>query len=233
MLTDIFHVKFAHPKDGVTEVAFAGPRQGADGRARLELEMGLAEGPVYVTYSLIAHPPGHLALVGLRLAVPLQTGLPPGNALTAETLRHVRIGDYVRFLEPILDHLRSEARSGQVARMRAAGFGFLLDGRIPMGRTRQDRDPRPRVGRPRLSDQLLARVARAYLDALQRHSDRPVLDAAARLHERPERVRDLLHRARRRGLLEGSKSGVAGGALTTGGRALLRQQTKRGKRRSQ
>jgi hypothetical protein len=227
-LTDIFWVTFPEPVDGVTRVELAGPSQGADGaRPQLMVQVDRVEG-VSVIYRLIAHPPGRLALIGLRLEVPLQAGMPPGTTLTAETLRHVRIGDYVRFLEPILERLRNHP--GKVARMRSAGFAFLLDGGAPMARTRRDRDPRRRVGRPRLSDQLLARVARAYLDALRRHSDRPVLDAAARLHERPERVRDLLHRARRRGLLEGSKSGVAGGTLTTSGRTLLRTTKRRSPR---
>jgi hypothetical protein len=234
VLSDVFQVPFREPVDGVTQAILAGPRRGADGHAHLQVHLEL-EGAVSVTYRLLAHPPGHLALIGLNLTVPLQAGGPPASLLTAETLRRVRIGDYVRFLEPMVEHLRNTANPGSLARMRAAGFGFLLDGGLTRARMPRDREPRSRAGRPRLSDVLLARVARAYLDALQRQSAQPVVDAATRLRERPERVRDLLHRARRRGLLEGNKSGVAGGTLTMRGRALLRRhaskpEKKRGRR---
>jgi hypothetical protein len=244
-------VVFWKPKDPqmAPTIYLVGPRQGTDGRAHLEVISDF-EGATVVTYDLIAQPPGQLALVGLhvgtgpvrlgaaeevheRTSVPLKEPSGAPAPLTAETLRRVRIGDYVRFLEPVLEHLRNPAGwsaariAARIARFRAAGFGFLVDG------TEKPRMPARRgshAGRPRLSNQVLARAVSAYLGALERDSARPVLDAATRLGERPERLRDLLHRARLRGLLAGSKSGTAGGALTALGRAALRQTKRRNPR---
>ena len=210
------------PEDGVSAVMLAGPRPDAElGRPVLTLRVDLLDGPLSVTYRLIAFPPGQLAVIEMRQTVPLEPGHLPESVLTAEALSHVRIGDYVRFLDLLLPRLRRHP--GQCAQMRQFGFGFLIDGPPPRSRRRKRR---PGAGRPPLSDALLARAARLYLDALKRKSDRPVLDAAVRLHERPERVRDFLNRARRNGLLTRLKIGIAGGRLTPRGWAALRARRK-------
>jgi hypothetical protein len=201
----------------------AGPKLDATGRPHISVVAPLDD-TWQVVYDLIAHPPGQLALIELRI-IPRVAN--PTSGLTSATYRGVRVRDYVRYLEPILGWLRGPHPNAarHAGWLRKAGFGFLLDGRVvprtSTGRTRQG------PGRPRLSDLMLARMARAYLDALARDSSRPVLDAAARLGEKPERVRDLLHRARLRGLLEGATSGAAGGTLTARGRALLDEQSER------
>jgi hypothetical protein len=51
-----------------------------------------------------------------------------------------------------------------------------------------------------------------------------VLDAAKQIGETPERVRDLLHRARVRGLLMKTISGRAGGGLTPEALAILSRE---------
>lgn len=218
----------------------AGPVLDVTGRAHLHV-MAVLDEAWGICYDLIARPPGQLLLIGVRVELAwaaIQNNAAPPRGLTAATLRGVRIGDYVRDLGPLLEAIRRRPQGRALAgggrtmtavALRKAGFGFLLDGPA----TRPARGGQPR-GRPRLNDLLLARTAQAYLQALERGSGRPVLDAAARLGEKPERVRDLLHRARRRGLLVGEKNGAAGGALTAPARELLaatkRTTTRRRKR---
>jgi hypothetical protein len=89
----------------------------------------------------------------------------------------------------------------------------------PLHRTVEPR----RRGRRRLPDDVLLRAAVAYVAAVERHSEQPVLDAAKQIGETPERVRDLLHRARVRGLLMKTISGRAGGGLTPDALAIVNQ----------
>src|SRR5262245_61905914 len=121
-----------------------------------------------VKYDLVVDPPGRLVLIGVRVSLP--PGIkPPAGGLTAATLRRLRVGDYVRHLEPVLDRIRRDRGMAKAAAgLRQQGFGFLLDGISA---------PRPSIGqrtarrgRPTLSDRLLAHTAAAYIAALGRNS---------------------------------------------------------------
>jgi hypothetical protein len=82
---------------------------------------------------------------------------------------------------------------------------------------------RKRPGRAGRTDLDYARVAAAYVAALD--DPAPVQKVAAQLHLSPSSVRDLLHEARshRRGLLTKLKRGKAGGALTPKALQLLKE----------
>lgn len=180
-------------------------------------------GPWEVEWHLVVDPPGRLVLVGTT--VRLRYGVrPPAGGLTGGTLDRLRVGDYMKHLDPLLQYFRRASTPSAVraaAGLRRDGFRFLLDGppATPPGPARIRRR-----GRPRLSDRDLARSAEAYIAAVRRGSRRPVLDAADELGEDAERVRDHLHRARGRGLLAASLKGAAGGTLTATARALLRRR---------
>jgi hypothetical protein len=81
------------------------------------------------------------------------------------------------------------------------------------------RAPGPRGHR----DEYYALVALAYVICINDGSEQPVQDAAALLDADPAHIRDCLHRARRRGLLEEVPRGHAGGGLTEKGLDALRK----------
>jgi hypothetical protein len=54
---------------------------------------------------------------------------------------------------------------------------------------------------------------------------------ARRRRQPPSRVRDMVHAARRRGLLSRHRPGVRGGELTDRAKTLLRRETSRRQRR--
>lgn len=103
--------------------------------------------------------------------------------------------------------------------VKTGGKARLFTGRT--GEKARKRDPRR--GRP---DVFYARVARRYAQ-LQRF--RNVVERIARERkESPERVRDMILTARRRGLLTNPPTqGKRGGVLTRKGQALLRRKAKR------
>jgi transposase-like protein len=79
-------------------------------------------------------------------------------------------------------------------------------------------DPRPgRRGRP---DVFYAELAKQYVDLLAEGST-PTKDLAERLGYSASSIRDLIHQARRRGLLTRASKGLAGGELTENARRLL------------
>jgi hypothetical protein len=81
--------------------------------------------------------------------------------------------------------------------------------------------PHSRAPRQRLPMTYYAELAAEYVAALERGDQRPIQTMAAARGIVVHRVRDLLHRARVRGLLSASEPGRTGGALTPKARALL------------
>ena len=75
----------------------------------------------------------------------------------------------------------------------------------------------------RADDLELAELAAEYLWTVATGSRRPVVDLAARRFERVGRTREMLGRARARGILAGAGRGRPGGALTEKGRRLLEE----------
>jgi hypothetical protein len=90
-----------------------------------------------------------------------------------------------------------------------------------------------RPGRKGREDSFYAAVAAAYVDAIERGSRKPVVDAADTLSEawggthEPTYVRDLLHVARQRGLLTRPPKGRAGGQLTDKACVLIQREDTR------
>jgi hypothetical protein len=82
--------------------------------------------------------------------------------------------------------------------------------------------PAPAVASAMEADDLeLAELAAEYLWTVATGSRRPVVDLAARRFLRVGRAREMLGRARARGILAGAGRGRPGGALTEKGRRLL------------
>jgi hypothetical protein len=110
-------------------------------------------------------------------------------------------------------------------------FPFLVGGEPPKSWARADRPAKATRGRPALREEDLLRVVAAYVKALEGRSRHPVQDAAKRLGKTPDRLRDLLHKARVRGLLTFPLQGRASGQLTPRAKALLPQKTPQTRRR--
>lgn len=81
-----------------------------------------------------------------------------------------------------------------------------------------------RPGRGGRDDFYFASVAADYVAALRKNSRNPVAALASMRGVSPATVRNLVHEARRRGLLTPSLAGRAGGELTEKAKALLREQ---------
>ena len=174
-----------------------------------------------VEYTLVGQPRG-LALLELRVLPRPGVPLPVGG-LSAQVLRAVRVSAPIDSVEQILRLLRGpETRIGRELQ----GFlGPLLE--PPAPRPAAKGEPGPGPGRRPLAAALLLRVAQAYVGAVKRKSSRAVIETAEELGETADRVRDLLNRARKRGLLTGATSGRAGGALSPKALALLKARSKK------
>jgi hypothetical protein len=134
----------------------------------------------------------------------------PRGGITVRLLRRLRPGQPLRFVSGLLQRLRTEAPET------ARALGWTL----PPAPTPPSL-PRPRRGRPGRTDLFYARVAAEYVHAVQAGSPYPVADLARRRRQPPARVRDMIHTARRRGLLSPHRRGVRGGELTDRANALL------------
>jgi len=96
----------------------------------------------------------------------------------------------------------------------AEQIGVSLD--VDLNEFENNRRP-GRRGRP---DLYYAELAKQYVDLLA-ESSTPTKDLAQRLNYSPSSTRDLLHQARRRGLLSSPATGLAGGELTEKAKRLL------------
>lgn len=138
------------------------------------------------------------------------TEAPPGG-LTARLLRQVRVGEHMKVMGQILEKFAGELK--------------------PLGLTMPPprRAPRPMKIRERSHgrDDLYARLAEAYVAAFNAGSRTPAADVARRWKLGPDgaaKVRNLLFKARRRGMLsDGPGGSKAGGELTDKARAILRR----------
>lgn len=146
----------------------------------------------------------------------------PTGGLSARLLRKIRPGLVQEQMAQILAGL-SKLPSGATL-FEPDG----LIGRLGLAPTRPA-DVSHRGRRP-LPDSDYARIAAAYVSAIQSGNRRPV-EAVAKKHKLSlDRARDLIHKARVRGFLTyPSKQGRAGGMLTPKSRAVLETtKTKKG-----
>lgn len=126
----------------------------------------------------------------------------PSGGLPADLLRHVSVTEPRRF-------------GGEFSQ-------WLEKNRKRRARKAAQRTERssPKRGRPARSDRQLARVARAYVESAT-ESRSPVADVASQLRLTPAQVRNILSRARRKGLLSPTQPGRSGGQLSDYARDLL------------
>jgi hypothetical protein len=135
----------------------------------------------------------------------------PAGGITHRLLRELRVGHHLAEMGKILADVRKQGG----AEVMLADHGLTSpDPQSAPGRRR---------GRKPFPDFFYAEVARDYVDAIERGSSNPTLDAAQRLpRARRRRVRDILHEARNRDLLTKALPGRRhGGDLTDKARAVL------------
>jgi hypothetical protein len=156
--------------------------------------------PVIVGLSVLRYNPASRWDPDKPYALPAP---PTADGVTSDVLRSVPLGDVTMTVN---HHLR------------------VLDAIEPARARRR----LPKAARRRLSEHELAMWAHEYVKQL-RSSRRPIADLAERHGESAERVRDLLHTARERGLLTKGRRGVAEGELTEKGRDALKKR-RRGRR---
>lgn len=87
--------------------------------------------------------------------------------------------------------------------------------------------PAPRPGRTGHTDTYYAQIAALYADRVARRVTSPHKDIAKHLHVTPEYVRDLVHDARKRGMLTPAARGRAAGELTQKAMDLLNEEDAR------
>jgi hypothetical protein len=136
----------------------------------------------------------------------------PRGGITARVLRRVRVRAYLTRMSEVVRQLRVEAPAW------APRYGWAVIDPTAPGAARPGARRGPK-GRP---DSFYAEVAREYVKAVERGSYRPVADLARRRRASPTKVRDMIRRARARGLLTLEGPGKRGGLLTERAETLLR-----------
>lgn len=141
-----------------------------------------------------------------------------GDGLTARTLRTVPLGELqARLQETALTTLKAATASLEAA---ATMDSTVRREAEHLRRTTRDAfHKRRRPGRAGRPDIEYARIADLYVRALA--TPRPVVTLSRELHLSQSQVRNLLHAARRRGLLTAAPAGRPGGQLTEKARQLL------------
>ena len=139
-----------------------------------------------------------------------QAEVPPGG-LTARLLREVRIGEHVRHFTKSLQGSLQTWRSPPIASGQPAPWGWPPErgGFVPPAVRNIHR-----LGRKGRPDLFYAKLARQYVTRLRSGSARPVKEIATAQSLPQERVRDMIHEARKRGLLTRFEQGRPGGELT-------------------
>jgi hypothetical protein len=133
----------------------------------------------------------------------------PRGGITAAMLRRLGVGAALRAASRAFEQMRAVRSELPAAWPHAEAFV-------------SDPPARRGPGRPGMPDHALAELARDYLAALGAGSRSPAIDVARRRRLSPARVRDLMFKARRRGILTpATMPGRHGGDLTARGRALL------------
>ncbi len=140
----------------------------------------------------------------------------PRGGITKRLLGRVPMRELAGHLRGLLraSATAGDARAERIQRIFPEAQGLEL-----IERPRSERG----TGRP---DWFFARLAVEYADAVATGSRRPVAELAARRHFTPEKIRDMLHEARERGLLSKGRRGVAGGEPTPRAKELLKQRAK-------
>ena len=188
-----------------------------DGKWRVRIELAPQSGRLVVAELHVEPQDKGQRELGLLARVPMA-------GITSRFLQRIRVQASA---QAITDKLRSPHESERleyVTLVVATGAEHLLGTLRP-----EPGAPGPRRGRPPIATARLLDAATAYAAAAKHGSEQPVVEAAAALGLEVGRVRDLVHRARRRGLLTPAQWGQSGGGLTPAALALLGKG--KGKRR--
>lgn len=141
--------------------------------------------------------------------------VPPGGVPSA-LLRDVKIDQHLKEYWPkIIRQIRRQYGDDAVF-----GSGGMASRH---GFTQVAEEVRRRTGRRGHDDLFYARFASGYIDQLARRSSTPTRDLAESLHYSQSYVRDVISRARKRGLLTQSPRGRPGGQLTEKALQVLEQ----------
>jgi hypothetical protein len=135
----------------------------------------------------------------------------PRGGLSASVVRSIRVGAHLQAGEDILAVMRTK---GHLDEQSDEQIGRSVRRRM------QDR-----------STLDLARLAKRYVDALQRGSRRPIHDIATEDRVEASTIRMAIYRARQRGLLTKPKQGSRGGTLTPAAAQLLKRTSRKGGRK--
>jgi hypothetical protein len=156
----------------------------------------------------------------------------PIGGLTSRLLRRVPVHEHLRFTGDLLRHLKhpSTLQYGRGAKNIAKILGVEL-GRASSVTTRPAVTTARRGGRPPTPEDVLLAAAATYSEAVAKRRH-PVQTTAKKLRVTLGRARDLIHRARLRGLLTPVPQGRGGGELTARARALLLKVERRKARRT-
>jgi hypothetical protein len=163
-------------------------------------ELGISELRIFPRETDDRRWPGEWSAETLGYRAPFHLG-----GITTAILRGIRLGEHRTLATNRVRERRAIVMRVQKAEIEQGLLhGIALD--VPDER---------RPGRPRnLSDQDILLVAHAYVEGQAKEPRRPRQFAAKRLGLSSERVRDLLHVARKRGFLSSTNPGYSGGGLT-------------------
>jgi hypothetical protein len=166
---------------------------------------------VFPRESLNGRPPGNWTaeLLGVHASVP-QGGIP------GDLLRHVRLGVTKEFGPAFSRWFKGAPRRGTAQR--------------PRGKRSQSVPAAtpPKRGRPTdRGDRFYAQLASDYMKALSGGNGNPVAVVARERSLEQAQVRDMVHQARKRGFLSGTRRGRSGGHLTAKALDALRSRSRR------
>lgn len=202
-----------------TDDAWVEMRHPDDARWTIAARFGWQAGALGITEVRIVptEEAGRERQAGQWAADVLGTKAPfPAGGVTATLLRRLRPGELRRAGWQTFHRIAQEDADffprGLFAKVKGEVPDDLL-GRLSAKTRRAGR-------RQRLDDLTLARVAAAHVQACAQ-SHRPAVEVGQRFGWKPDRVRDLIRHARRRGLLTPATTTKVGGELTPQALALL------------
>ncbi len=151
----------------------------------------------------------------------------PVGGITQEVVRRVPLGSCGPYLLAYKSSVESSGIGGLRQHLAAFSAAAARAG-LDLDRLGSNERPRPRRATGR-DDLFYARLASDYVAVIKSGSRAPIKELAAARGEHNARVRDLVHEARKRGLLSPGSSGVRGGELLPRAKTLLKQAARKGR----
>jgi hypothetical protein len=179
----------------------------------------IAELRVFPREQMKGRPPGRWGAEVLGIEVTV-----PEGGISAELVRRVRIGEHRQVGREFSRWLREQVQSTPptIAHEEIAPALASLHGRTLTASVLDEPASAPKRGRPPIrSEEFYAKLARDYTERVAQGSPRPTADIARRRNLPQSKVRDMLHEARRLGLLSSTSRGRSGGGLTPKAVAIL------------